>query len=818
MKAPLKWLSDFADINVSPKEYADAMTMSGSKVEGFEEMASEISNIVLGKIMEIVKHPDADKLQICTIDAGKGNLQIVTGAQNVKVGCYIPVALDGSVLPGGKKIKKGKLRGVESNGMLCSVEELGYTKYDFPDAAEDGIYLISEAMLKDKFAEKDIDKELLGTDIRTVLGIDDTVVEFEITPNRPDCLSIVGLARETGATLSTSFREPKIQVAEKAPGKAEDSIKVEIKDSSLCPRYAARVIRNVKISESPWWMKERLRAAGIRSINNIVDITNYVMIEMGQPMHAYDLDNLKGSKIIVRQAQKGEELETLDGSKRALDENMIVIADEDRAVGVAGVMGGGNSEVTGSTKSILFESALFDGTSIRITSKKLGLRTEASSRFEKGLDVENSIKALNRAAELIEMLNAGEVEKGVVDCYPVHYKERVIELQEDRINALLGTDIPRERMASMLETIGLKYDKANNTVTIPSFRGDIEGMADLAEEVARFYGYNNITPSLINGKEATIGIKTFKQKLENKVKDTMTSCGLYEIYTFSFTSPDIFNKIRIPEDSDLRKAVVISNPLGVDYSVMRTTTIPEMLNVISRNYNRRVPEGRLFELSYVYKASEKRVNEVKGIDESNLPKEVEVLTLGMYGKVDFYDLKGAVEELFSVIGVTDYSFEKETDNPTYHPNRTASIIVGGKKAGTIGEIHPDVLENFDIDTKAYAGTVELETLAANCNGVPQYKSLPKFPAVSRDIAMVIDDEVMVSQIEAVIRQRGGKTLEEITLFDVYKGKQVQEGMKSVAYSITFRAEDRTLTDEDVSKAMHKIVDGLRTNLNAELRE
>jgi len=678
--------------------------------------------------------------------------------------------------------------------------------------------LISEAMLKDKFAEKDIDLELLGTDIREVLGIDDTVVEFEITPNRPDCLSIVGLARETGATLSTSFREPEIKVAEKAPGKTGDSVKVEIKDSTLCPRYAARVIRNVKISESPWWMKERLRAAGIRSINNIVDITNYVMIEMGQPMHAYDLDNLKGSKIIVRQANKGEELETLDGSKRALDESMIVIADEDRAVGVAGVMGGGNSEVTASTKSILFESALFNGTSIRVTSKKLGLRTEASSRFEKGLDIENAIRALNRAADLIEQLGAGEVEKGIVDNYPVHYEERTIELQEDKINALLGTDISKEKMVSMLEVIGLKYDGVKNKVTVPSFRSDVEGMADLAEEVARFYGYNNITPSLLKGKQSTLGVKTFKQKLEDKIKNTMTSCGFYEIYTYSFTSPDIFNKIRVPADSDLRKAVVISNPLGVDYSVMRTITIPEMLIVISRNYNRRVPEGRLFELSYVYRASEKRINSVIGIDESNLPKEVEVLTLGMYGKVDFYDLKGAVEELFSAIGVTDYSFENETDNATYHPNRTASIMVGGKKAGTIGEIHPDVLGNFDIDTKAYAGTIEIETLVENCNSVPQYKALPKFPAITRDIAMVIDDEVMVSQIEAVIRQRGGKILENIALFDVYKGKQVQEGMKSVAYSITFRAEDRTLTDEDVSKAMHKIVDGLRTNLNAELRE
>jgi len=818
MLAPIKWLNDYTNINVTPKEYADAMTMSGSKVEGIEEMASEISKIVLGKILNIEKHPDSDHLQICSINVGSEVIQIVTGAQNVRVGCYIPVALDGSNLPGGKKIKKGKLRGVESNGMLCSVEELGYTKYDFPDADENGIYLISEDMLKEKFSGKDIDKELLGEDIRKVLGIDDTVIDFEITPNRPDCLSIVGLARESGATVGTYFKEPDIHVQEKASGKAADSIKIEIMDPALCPRYTARVIRNVKISDSPWWMKERLRAAGIRSINNIVDITNYVMIEMGQPMHAYDLDNLNGSKIIVRKAKKGEEIETLDGSKRALEESMIVIADQDRPVGVAGVMGGGNSEVTATTKSILFESALFDGTSIRITSKKLGLRTEASSRFEKGLDVENAVKAINRAAELIEQLGAGEVEKGVVDNYPIPSKERVLALQEDRINALLGTNIPKETMVKMLQTIDFGYDSSNDTVTVPSFRDDVEGMADLAEEVARFYGYNNITPTLLKGKEATIGIKTQKQKLEDEVRDTMTGCGLYEIYTYSFTSPDVFDEIKLPEDSNLRKAVVISNPLGVDYSIMRTTTIPDMLNVLSRNYNRRVPEGRLFELSYVYRTDEKRVNMVDGIDESGLPNEVEVLTLGMYGKVDFYDLKGAVEDLFNVVGITDYSFERESDNATYHPNRTASIIIAGQKAGTIGEIHPDVLENFEIGTKVYAGTIEIDKLMANLGGVAQYKALPKFPAVSRDIAMVIDDNILVSEIEAVIKQRGGKILEDITLFDVYKGKQVQEGMKSVAYSITFRAEDRTLTDDDVSKSMRKIVDGLKTNLNAQLRE
>lgn len=822
MKVPLKWLRDFVDINVSPKAYADAMTMSGSKVEGVEKQGEEILNVVVGKIVVLEKHPDADKLQVSKVAAGKEIIQVVTGAQNVKQGDYIPVALDGAVLPGGKQIRKGKLRGVESNGMMCSIQELGYTRYDFPDAPEDGIYILSTKLLREKYSggmndEESLDKNVLGRDIREVLGIDDDIVEFEITPNRPDCLSMVGIARESAATLGTVFRKPVIGVKETG-GNAKDYASVEIIDTDLCPRYAARIIKNVKIGPSPEWMKERLRAAGVRPINNIVDITNYVMMEMGQPMHAFDLDNLKGSKIIVRRAREGEAIETLDGTQRKLEPGMLVIADAERPVAVAGVMGGGNSEVTENTTSILFESANFNGTSIRITAKKLGMRTEASSRFEKGLDVNNAAAALDRAAQLISEMGAGEVAGGMIDCYPEKLEPRVITLESGKINALLGTDIPKEEMVRILRSVELEVDEAANRVIVPTFRQDVEEMADLSEEVARFYGYNTIKPTLLTGKETTRGIKTFKQKAEDTIRDTMTASGLYEIYTYSFTSPGVFDKINLPADSRLRNAVVVSNPLGADYSIMRTTTLPDMLTVLARNYNRRIEEARLFELSYTYSGNEPRVSQVSGIDESGLPVETETLTLGMYGKADFFDLKGIVESLLAQLRITGYEFVRETENPTFHPGRTAALLINGEKAGLIGEVHPDVLEKFEISVKAYAGTIEVEKLIKNAGKTSQYKPLPKFPAVTRDIAMLVKDGVLVKQIEDIIKQRSGKILEDIKLFDVYKGKQVPEGMKSIAYSVTFRAEDRTLTDEDVNKVMHKILEGLKANLDAQLRE
>lgn len=822
MNVPLKWLNEYVDIKVTPKEYADAMTLSGSKVEGIEKQGETVHGVVLGRILTLEKHPDADKLQVSQIKVGEPVIQVVTGAQNVHVGDYIPVALDGAVLPGDKKIKKGKLRGLESNGMMCSIQELGYTRYDFPDAAEDGIYLVQPELLHEKYGkeapdEEALDRMVLGMDIRQVLGIDDDVVEFEITPNRPDCLSMVGIARESAATFGTAFKMPAIQVKE-AGGDVNQYARVAIEAEDLCPRYAARVIRNVKVRPSPQWIKERLRAAGVRPINNIVDITNYVMLEMGQPMHAFDLANLKDSRIIVRRAREDEGIETLDGNERKLDKGMLVIADGERAVAVAGVMGGGNSEVTENTANILFESACFDRTSVRITAKKLGMRTEASSRFEKGLDVNQVVMALDRAAQLIVELGAGEVVSGTLDCYPGKLEPRVIDLEPEKINKLLGIEISTDEMIAILRKLEIQVDEKAYMVTVPTFRMDIEEMADLAEEVARFHGYNRIRPSLLEGKETTMGVKTFKQITEDRIRRVMTASGLSEIYTYSITSPDVFDSINLPADSELRNATVISNPLGVDYSIMRTTTIPDMMDVLVRNYNRRVEKAELFELSYTYSGTKPRASQVEGIDESALPCEVETLTLGMYGGVDFFDLKGVLETLLKELGIGDFQLVRETENPTFHPGRTAALLIGGEKAGVIGEIHPNVLEKYGLSTRAYIGVIEVEVLLRNAGKNVRYKPLPRFPAVSRDIAMLVKDEVMVKQIEDIIRQRAGKILEKITLFDVYKGKQVPEGMKSVAYSITFRAEDRTLTDEEVGKAMRKVVDGLKTGLDAQLRE
>lgn len=795
MKAPINWLKDYVDIDIEIKEFADKMTMSGSKVEGIEVQGEEISKVVVGKILSIEKHPNADKLQICKVDVGDEIIQVVTGADNINEKDLIPVALVGARLVGGMKISKGKLRGVVSEGMMCSVEELGFTKEDYPDAPDDGIYIINEIYP-------------LGTNIKEVLGLNDSIVEFEITSNRPDCLSIIGLAREAAVTLGKGFKKPDVKLGEKGD-EADKYAKVEIKDADLCPRYAARIVKNVKIEPSPKWMRDRLKAAGVRPINNIVDITNYVMLEYGQPMHAFDLTYLEGQKIIVRRAEEGEEITTLDDIDRKLDSSMLVIADEKRAVAVAGVMGAENSEIREDTKTILFESANFKGDSVRVTAKKLGLRTEASGRFEKGLDVENVLLAINRAAQLVEELNAGVVCKGVIDCYEKRQQERVLTLNPENINKLLGTDIPLKEMIKIFKSLEFEVNEDDLTVKAPSFRQDIEREADLVEEVARFYGYNNIEPTLLSGKSSTLGKKTFKQKVEDIIKNTMTSCGLFEIYTYSFTSPKVFDKIKIPKESELRNTVVIQNPLGEDFSIMRTTTIPEMLQVISTNYNRRIEKVALFEKAFVYIPKDKTAKE--------LPTEKPVLTLGMYGEADFYSLKGVVEELFSVLGITKYDFTPEKDNPTFHFGRTATIKINGKYAGTIGEIHPDVADEFECPQRTYIGVIEIDKLIENTSLKPEYKPLPKYPAVPRDIAMVVKDEILVKEIEDILRQRGGKILEEIKLFDVYKGKQVPGGMKSIAYSLTFRAADKTLTDEDVNKAMKKILDGLKKNINAELR-
>ncbi|MDP4093664.1 MAG: phenylalanine--tRNA ligase subunit beta [Bacillota bacterium] len=796
MKVPISWLNDYVDINVKPEELADALTMSGSKVESVEKLGEDISNVVVGKIISLEKHPNADKLQVSQVDIGRGTIQVVTGAQNISVGDYIPVALVGSTLPGGVKISKGKLRGIESNGMMCSGKELNLTEEDYPGAGEYGILILENGLT-------------VGQDIKEALGLSDTVLDFEITSNRPDCLSILGMARETAVTLGVPLRKPEIKV-EKEEDDVNEYASVEVRDPDLCPRYSARVVKDVKIEPSPKWMRDRLKAAGVRPINNIVDITNFVMLELGQPMHAFDLEYVKSKKIVVRRAYENETIKTLDDQDRKLDTDMLVIADGERAVAVAGVMGGANSEILDTTKTILFESANFSGSSVRITAKKLGMRTEASSRFEKGLDVENTINAVDRAVQLVEMLGAGKVCKGIIDCYPRKAEKKAIKFRPDRMNQFLGTSIESDFMVNVFRRLEFTVDEKQMLVTVPSFRPDVEREADLAEEVARFYGYNKIEATLLSGKSSTLGRKTFKQKIEDKIKNTMMACGLSEIYTYSFTSTKVFDLVNIPADSQLRKTIVISNPLGEDYSIMRTTTLPEMLETISINYNRRIEEGRFFDLAHVYLPKDTNAGE--------LPEEKPVLTLGMYGNIDFYEIKGVLEELMDNLGITNYEFQPLKDNPSFHPGRTAYLIINGKNAGVVGEIHPEVAEKNEVPQRTYLSTVDVLALVENSNLSVNYKALPKYPAVSRDIAMLVKDEILVKQIEDTIRQYSGKILENIKLFDIYKGKQVPDGMKSIAYNITFRADDRTLTDEEVGKAMNKVLNGLKNNLDAQLRE
>lgn len=798
MRVPISWLKDYVDIDVDVKKFADEMTMSGSKVETIEVQGREITGVVTAKVLKIEKHPNADRLHVAQVDTGKGITQVVTGADNVREGDCIPVALDGATLPGGKRISAGKLRGVDSCGMMCSAQELGITPGDFPGAVEDGIFILDP-------------ETPVGKDIKDVLGMNETVVEFEITPNRPDCLSIIGIAREAAATFGKKLKYPQLEVCETKGDRAEKYASVEILDAELCPRYAARVVKNVKIEESPEWMKRRLRAAGMRPINNIVDITNYVMLEFGQPMHAFDIENIADRKIIVRRAKKGEKIDTLDEKKRTLDEDMLVIADGKRPIAIAGVIGGADSEIRESTKTILFESANFNGTSVRITSGKLGVRTEASSRFEKGLDPNMAMKALDRAAQLINMLGAGDAAEGVIDCYPHRTEERTVKFDYARINGLLGTNLTENEIVKILESLELTVDTEKKEVAIPTFRGDIETDADLAEEVARFYGYNRIKPTLLEGKATTIGRKTRKQIFEDIIVNTMLSAGLSEAYTFSFMSPEEFDKIRLPANSEERKAVVVKNPLSKEQSLMRTTTIPAMLASLSTNYSRKVKQAKLFEFSHVYLPDQAA--------KDGLPVQKKVLTMGMYGNVDFYDLKGVVEMLMASLRVKDgYKLEKSAKNPIFHPGRTGTIIVNGKKIGTIGEIHPEVIENYELPERVYIGVIEAEHLIENAIMHSKYVPLPKFPPVERDIALIVKDDVSVKSIEDVIRNESGSLLEDMELFDIYKGKQVPDGCKSVAYSITFRAGDRTLTDEEVNSVMGRIIETLHDELGAILRK
>jgi phenylalanyl-tRNA synthetase beta chain len=804
MKAPLNWLKDFVDIKTDIKEYINAMTMSGSKVEGIEDMGEGIEKVVVGKILEMEDHPNADRLKVCKVDVGSEVVQVVTGAPNVKTGDLIPLALVGAKLPGGE-IKATTFRGVESYGMMCSVEELNLSRDYLPDAPEDGVYVFSEEIKP-------------GTDVKEALDLD-KVIEFEITSNRPDCLSIYGLARESAVALGVPLKKLEIRVKEEAGGSASDYASIEIENPGLCPRYSARIVTDVKIGPSPYWMQHRLAAAGMRPINNIVDITNYVMLELGQPMHAFDLSKIAGSKIIVRTAREGEVLITLDGQERKLDTDMLVIADSERPVGVAGVMGGENSEITDETRTLLLESANFNGTSIRITSKKLGIRSEASIRFEKGLDPEITVKALDRCAELIELLGAGKVVCGIVDCNMTRKRQDTIKLDADRVNALLGTDIPAEKMVDIFRALEFEVDPVTMMMKIPSFRSDIENVADLAEEVARFHDYNNIKPSLLSGKESMRGRKSCKQRMEDVIRNTMCACGMNEAYTFSFTSPKVFDSINLSQDHPLRNAVVISNPLGEDYSIMRTTTLPDMLRVLATNHSRKIETARLFELSYVYHP----------VDGQDLPEEKKLLTLGMYGEgCDFFELKGVVEELMAAMGIADYEFKPEREDPSFHPGRTASLLVkipvpgvpDGtvlKKVGVLGEIHPEAAEKTECPERTYAAIFEVASLIHASTFARKFRPLPRFPAVPRDIAVVVRDEVYVADLIKAISKAAGDMLEDVSLFDVYKGSQVPEGMKSTAFALTFRSPDRTLKDEEVNKAMERILKSLEHQFEAKLR-
>ena len=806
MNTSLSWIKAYVpELDVTAQEYTDAMTLSGTKVEGYEELDADLDKIVVGQIDKIEKHPDADKLIICQVNVGTEVVQIVTGAPNVKEGDKIPVVLDGGRVAGGHepgqrvaggiKIKKGKLRGVESAGMMCSIEELGSNREMYPEAPEYGIYIFPE------------DTEV-GADAVELLGLHDVVFEYEVTSNRVDCYSVVGIAREAAATFRKEFVPPVVT----AVGNDEDVndfIKVTVEDPDLCPRYTARVVKNIKIGPSPKWMQRRLASVGIRPINNLVDITNYVMEEYGQPMHAYDLDTIAGGQIVVRRAKENETFVTLDGQERKLDESVLMICDGEKSVGIAGIMGGENSMITDDVHTMLFEAACFDGTNIRKSSKKVGLRTDASGKFEKGLDPNNAEAAMNRACQLIEEMGAGEVVGGMVDVYSKKKEPVRVPFDADEINGLLGTNISKEEMLSYFKKIDLEYDEASNEVIAPTFRHDLFRMADLAEEVARFYGYDNIPTTLPRG-EATTGKLSFKLRVEEIARDIAEFCGFSQGMTYSFESPKVFDKLLIPSDSPLRNTVDIMNPLGEDYSIMRTTSLNGMLTSLATNYNRRNKNVRLYELGNIYLP--------KSLPLTELPEERMQFTLGMYGDGDFFSMKGVIEEFFEKIGLhKKETYDPNAGKPYLHPGRQANIIYDGVVVGYLGEVHPDVADTYGIGTKAYVAVLDMPEITKRATFDRKYTGIAKFPAVTRDISMVMPKEILVGQVEEVIEKKGGAYLESYALFDLYEGAQIKEGYKSVAYSIVFRAKDKTLEEAEISQAMEKILAGLE-ELGIELRK
>ncbi len=805
MNTSLSWIKAYVpDLDVTAQEYTDAMTLSGTKVEGYEVMDADLDKIVIAQIDKIERHPDADKLIVCQVNVGTETVQIVTGANNVHEGDKVPVVLDGgrvagghdgSKTPGGVKIKKGKLRGVESCGMMCSIEELGSTKEMYPNAPEEGIYILPE------------DAEI-GASAVEALGLNDVVFEYEVTSNRVDCYSVIGIAREAAATFRKEFHPPVV----KETGNAEDVndyVQVKVENTDLCPRYCARVVKNIKIGPSPEWMQRRLASVGIRPINNLVDITNYVMEEYGQPMHAYDLDTIAGHQIVVKTARDGDKFTTLDGQERTMDKDVLMICDGEKEIGIAGIMGGENSMITDDVQTMLFEAACFDGVNIRKSSKRVGLRTDASGKFEKGLDPNNAKAAIDRACQLVEEMGAGEVVGGTVDVYGKVKEPVRVPFDAAKINAVLGTEIPEAEMLGYFEKIGLEYDSAAKEVIAPTFRHDLFRLADLAEEVARFYGYDNIPTTLPSG-ESTAGKISFKLRVEEVARNIAEFCGFSQGMSYSFESPKVFDKLLIPAESELRNTVEIMNPLGEDYSIMRTTSLNGMLSSLATNYNRRNKDVRLYELGNIYLPKQLPLTE--------LPEERMQFTLGMYGNGDFFSMKGVVEEFFEKIGMKQKeTYDPNSGKPYLHPGRQANIIYAGKTVGYLGEVHPEVADNYGIGERAYIAVIDMPEILEYATFDRKYNGIAKYPAVTRDISMVVPKNILAGQIEEVIEKKGGSYLESYALFDLYEGAQIKAGYKSIAYSIVFRAKDKTLEEADVAAAMKKILEALE-DMGIELRQ
>ena len=805
MNTALSWIKAYVpDLDCTPQQYTDAMTLTGTKVEGYQCLDRNLEKIVVGQIIKIERHPDADKLIVCQVDVGAETIQIVTGAPNVKEGDKVPVVLDGGKVAGGHdggplpengiKIKKGKLRGVESFGMMCSIEELGSSRDMYPDAPESGIYILPE-------------DAPVGADAVEVLGLHDCVFEYEITSNRVDCYSVIGIAREAAATFDKPFCPPKSDCSGNEEN-AASYVQVEVQDTDLCSRYCARVVKNIKIGPSPEWMQRRLAASGIRPINNLVDITNYVMEEYGQPMHAFDLDTIAGRKIIVRRAKDGDSFQTLDGQQRTLDSEILMICDEEKEIGIAGIMGGENSKITDNVQTVLFEAACFNGTNIRLSAKRLGLRTDASGKFEKGLDPNNAEAAINRACRLIEELGCGEVVGGMVDVYPEKRDEKRIPFEPAFYNRLLGTDISEEDMLRYFKRLELTFDEAGRELIIPTFRQDLECSADIAEEAARFFGYDNIPTTLPCG-ESTAGKLSFKLRVEETARNVARFSGFSQAMTYSFESPKVFDKLLLAEDSPLRRTVKILNPLGEDFSIMRTTPLNGLLTSLAVNYNRRNKNVRLYELANIYLPETLPLTE--------LPGERIQLTFGFYGEGDFFTLKGVIEELFDQLGLhKKISYDPKAGKPFLHPGRQANVNYRGQTVGFLGELHPETAENYGIGDRVYLAVLDMPQIVELASFDRKYEGVARFPAVTRDISMVVRKEILAGQIEDVIEKKGGRLVESYELFDVYEGAQILTGCKSMAYSITFRAPDRTLEDKEVNAVMEKIVSALK-DLGAELR-